>query len=269
LGYCNENGRIIPVSDAALPVDNRAFRYGYGLFETMLVEKGVIRLKEFHWERLFAGLKQLYFEIPQLTTPESLEAEVLRTVAKNQSESLCRVRLQMYAGSGGLYSTESMQPGFVIECFSLETDALKLNENGLVAGVATGIAKSMDVLSNIKSCNALIYAIAARQAKENKWNDALVCNTNGDIIESTIANIFWIKDGVLHTPPLSEGCVAGVMRRHIMEKTAVTEKRLTVAELSEADEVFLSNAIKKVRWISSIGNVSYGNGQTKTIYSYL
>ena len=267
--YFNQNGSIIPISDAALPIDNGAFRYGYGLFETMLMQDSVIRLKDFHWERLFVGLKQLYFEIPSLMTPEWLETEVLRTVGENQAETRCRVRLQMYMGGGGLYSSEGRKPGFIIECFPLDEDTLKLNENGLVAGIANGLSKSMDSLSNLKSCNALIYAIAARQAKKHKWNDALVCNTKGNVIESAIANIFWIKDGIAYTPPLSEGCVAGVMRRYILEKVPVIEKRLHVEELLDADEVFLSNAIKKIRWVGNIEGKMYGNEKIKKIYSYL
>jgi len=252
-----------------LPVDNGAFRYGYGLFETMLIENGEIQLKEFHWERLFGGLKQLYFEIPALMTAGWLEEEVLHTVKKNQAEKLCRVRLQMYAGGGGLYSIESRRLGFIIECSPLETDTLKLNENGLIAGIATGLSKSVDALSNLKSCNALLYAIAARQSKENKWNDALLCNTNGYIIESTIANIFWIKDEVVYTPPLSDGCVAGVMRRYITEKVPASERSLNLEELLLADEVFLSNAIKKMRWVKNIDGKTFSNKQTKNIYRYL
>lgn len=267
--FCNINGKTLPVSEAIIPVDNGAFRYGYGLFETMLVADGEIRLTRFHWERLLAGARQLYFEMPTLMTAEWLEAEVLRTVKKNHAEQLCRVRLQLYAGGGGLYSSESRQPGFIIECFPLEADNMGLNDNGIVAGIADGVRKSVDVLSNLKCCNALIYAVAARQAKAQRWNDALICNTDDNIIESTIANIFWIKDDVVYTPPLADGCVAGVMRRHITEKIPVVEKSLNRKELLIADEVFLSNAIKKIRWVGAIGDKTYGNQKIKEIYGYL
>jgi len=265
LNYINLNGKIINAVETDIPVDNGAFRYGYGLFETMLIEDGIIGLKEYHWERLFSGSKRLHFDIPALMTGEWLEEQVLRTVKKNKMEKLCRVRLQLFAGGGGLYSAANNHPGFVIECFPLEATSLALNENGLVAGIATGIKKSMDSLSNLKSCNALIYAIAARQAMENKLNDALVCNTNGNIIESTIANIFWIKNKVIYTPPLTDGCVAGVMRRHIADKIVVTEKSLSAEELLDADEVFLTNAVKKIRWVGTIDKKGYGNVQVKHI----
>jgi len=269
LRYININGKITTIADGRIPVDNGAFRYGYGLFETMLVQDGEIRMAEDHFNRLFDGAGQLYFEQPALMTEEWLEEQVLRTVSRNGLEQLCRVRLQLFAGGGGLFSNESRHPGFLIECFPIEPETLGLNENGLVAGIATGIAKCIDTLKNLKTCNALIYAIAAQQAKVYKWNDALVINTNTHIIESSIANIFWIKDNVIYTPPLSDGCVAGVMRQHVTRTIDVTEKHLTVHELLHADEVFLTNAIKKMRWIGRIANTTYSNNMTHDIYATL
>ncbi len=259
MNYVNLNGKITSAAETYIPVDNGAFRYGYGLFETMLVKEGKIGLLQYHMERLFGGLKQLYFEIPPLMTPEYLEKEVLQTVKKNKLDALCRVRLQLFAAGGGLFGLENKHPSFVIECFPLDENTLLLNENGLVAGIAAGLAKSMDSLGNLKSCNALIYAIAARQAKAHKWNDALICNTKGAIIESAIANIFWVKNVTVYTPPLKSGCVAGVMRRYIMEKIPVIEKDLSIEELADADEVFFTNAIKKIKWVGAIGNTRYSN----------
>ena len=251
-----------------MPIDNGAFRYGYGLFETMLVQDGNIRLGQYHWERLFSGAKQLYFDLPVLMTPGFLDSEVLKTVKKNKLEKLCRVRLQLFAGGGGLFGMDNT-PGFVIECFPLDETILRMNENGLVAGIATGLEKSVDSLSNLKSCNALIYAIAARQAKESKWNDALICNTAGNIIESTIANIFWVKDKTVYTPPLADGCIAGTMRRYLLEKITVREESLSSEALFNADEVFLTNAMKQMRWVSNIGASQYSNVQATEIYNLL
>ncbi len=269
MNYINLNGKIVAAQDSGLPIDNGAFRYGYGLFETMLVQDGAICLGDYHWQRLFAGAKQLYFELPALMTATWLEKAVLQTVRKNRLEHLCRVRLQLFAAGGGLYSNETRQPGFVIECFPLEQDTMQLNENGIKTGIAQGLSKSVDTLSNLKSCNALIYAMAARQAKENKWNDALIANTAGNIIESTLANIFWIKDKTVYTPPLADGCVAGVMRRRILETISVKEKSLTMTELLQADEVFLTNAIKRMRWVSNIGDSRYSRRQVSELYRSL
>ena len=153
----------------------------------------------------------------------------------------------------------------MIECFRLNEEATLYIANGLQLGIAEGIAKSNDALANLKSCNALVYAIAARQAKAHKWNDALMLNTAGNIIESTIANIFLVKDNVIYTPPLSEGCIAGVMRRYVMEHARVTEHVLTHDALMQADEVFLTNAIKRIKWVAQIANKQYTNTNSRRL----
>lgn len=246
--------------EAAVPADNRAFRYGYGLFETMLVKDGHIRLAGWHMERLLTGMEQLHFSVPAHFAA-CLSSELVRTVKKNKLEQICRVRLQVYPGSGGLYDHTAQQPGFVIECFPLEAHVTALNTNGLVTGIATGITKAADSLSHLKTCNALVYAMAAQQARLQKWNDALICNTDSQIIESTIANLFWIKNDQVYTPPLSAGCIAGVMRRYLLQELpqagwAVTEQPLTPEALAAADEVFLTNAIRGIKWVKEVN----GNG---------
>lgn len=255
--------------DAGVPYDNRAFRYGYGLFETMLVKDGIILLSGYHWERLFEGARALYFDIPKLMNAEWMTKEVLRTVKKNGLEKLCRVRLQLYGGNGGILEEKKPKPGYIIECFSITEETTQLNETGLVLGIAEGVAKIYDTLANYKTTNALVYAIAAQQAKFNKWNDAFILNDKGNIIESTIANIFWVKDEQLYTPPLSEGCVAGVMRRHIIEQVPVIESILDTDTLYTANEVFLTNAIRHFKWVSSIADKTYSNTLTRKIYSQL
>jgi len=269
LNYLNINGRITTANEAQVPVDNGSFRYGYGLFETMLVHNGHIKLQEYHFERLFAGLHTLRLHASPLMTPTWLNEQVMNTARKNGLEKLCRVRLQMFAGSGGLYDRKDTSPQFVIECFTIASDTLKLNENGLVTGFATGISKSNDQLANLKSCNALIYAMAAHQARGNKWNDALISNVKGNIIESTIANIFWIKDGTIFTPPLCEGCIAGVMRRHLMAVVPVQEKVLTKEILLQADEVFLTNAIRTIRWIVDLEGSRFSSEKTRELHTLL
>ena len=267
LNHVNINGKFSRNLSEQIPVDNGAFRYGYGLFETMLVKDGSIQLMDYHWQRLFSGLDLLKFHIPVLFTQQYLQDQVMQTIKKNKLEALCRVRLQVFAHGGGLYSSEKNLPGFVIECFPLEEQILELNENGLIVGMTKGLAKSADMLSNLKSCNALIYAIAAKQARENKWNDALIFNTQNEIIESTIANIFWVKNEVIYTPPLKSGCIAGVMRRRIIELCTVIEKPLTENELLNADEVFLSNSIRSVRWIGSLQSVKFNCEWVKKVHN--
>jgi branched-chain amino acid aminotransferase len=274
LNYININGSIINTKGSQPAFHSRSFRYGYGIFETLLIKDGAIMLKDYHWERLFASAKQLYFNIPKLFTAERLEEEILHLAAKNQCEHLCRIRLQLFADGGGLFDGHSQTPEYIIECFLLEEPVIQLNENGLVIGIAEGLNKSVDALSHLKSCSALIYVIAAQQAKAYQWNDALILNTKGNIIESTIANIFWIKDSIVHTPPLSEGCVAGVMRRKLLNDLPalgmkIIEQPLTGEILMNADEVFLTNAIRRIKWVASVNEKKIKNDTIARIFRSL
>jgi branched-chain amino acid aminotransferase len=258
----NINGRLTAVGSAGIPLDSRAFRYGYGLFETMRYEGGTLALGALHWARLFSGMEQLHFEIPVHLTPAMLEQEVHRTVRRNGLDAMCRIRLQVWPGAGGLYDADSFTPQFIIECFPLQKEVARLNENGLTVGIANGLLKSRDTLAGLKTANALIYAVGARQAKQHKWNDALILNTNGRIIETTTANLFWIKNEVISTPPLEEGCIAGVMRQHLLsilaqKKIMVVEQLLTVEEISDASEVLTTNAIRKIKWIKELKENKY------------
>jgi branched-chain amino acid aminotransferase len=270
----NHNGTLCAADEASVPFNNRAFRYGYGLFETILVREGAIPLAAYHWERLFSGLPLLGFALPDDFSPDFLEEQVLRCVAANSLEHLCRVRLQVYGGRGDLAAEEREAPGFIVECFPLDSDLLPLNREGLRVGLAEGVRKAADVLSGLKTTSALLYLHAARQARRRQWDDALILNTQGHIVESSIANIFWIKEEKLFTPPLEDGCVAGVMRRFVMERAAaagisLSEQSLTTDLLADADEVFLTNAIRGIKWVGSVEGHAYDHRVVEEWYPAL
>jgi branched-chain amino acid aminotransferase len=264
LNHININGQIMEApAPGVTGYDNAAFRYGYGLFETMLVQKGRIRLWSYHCNRLYAGVQQLRLELP---SAGRVEQEVLALAEKNESSALCRVRLQVFGGQG-MYGLDG-KAGYIIECFPVNDAGIPVEGGRIVAGIAAGVKKSIDAFSNLKTCSALIYAMALQDAKENNWQDALICNVHGNVIESSIANIFWIKANELYTPPLSEGCVAGVMRQYIVDTLAVKEQPLTVTALGEADEVFLTNAIR-IRSVKQVGSRVYQTPATHALLSGL
>ncbi len=102
--------------------------------------------------------------------------------------------------------------------------------------------KSCDSLANLKSNNYLPYLMAALYAKKIRVNDCILLNNFDRICDTTIANIFIMKEGIIYTPPLSEGCVAGVMRKFVINKLGsrfkILEKQISIEDLKKADEVF-------------------------------
>ena len=147
----------------------------------------------------------------------------------------------------------------------------RLNENGLVIDVFPDAAKSCDKYANLKSANFLPYSLAALFAKENKLNDCLLLNTAGHIADSTIANVFVISGEIIRTPGLDQGCVQGVMRRHLLAEMKlagypVTETAVSVSDFENADEVFLTNAINGIRWVRAFRDKTFTNSRTVEIY---
>lgn len=265
------NGKILSGDEPVLLASNRGYRYGDGLFETMKVQKGKILLTDYHFERLFAGIALLRFQMPRLFLRQRTEDEILSLCKKNQCENLGRVRLSVFRGNGGLYD-EDKALQYLIECWPLNESVNKLNGNGLVIDVYPDAEKSCDKFSNLKSANFLPYSMAAMFAKENKLNDSLLLNSNGSIADSTIANVFIIKNGVVITPGLEDGCVNGVMRKYLIEKIQTTDYELrveavTVSNLKAADEIFLTNAINGIRWVRQFRDTIYTNVKTEGIYN--
>ena len=265
------NGKILRAEDPVLLASNRGYRYGDALFETMKVASKNILLEAYHFERLFAGLRLLQFEVPKLLTREKLCKEVLLLAEKNNCGNLARIRLSVFRGNGGVYD-EERTPQYLIECWPLNESLNRLNENGLVIDVFPAARKSCDSFSHLKSANYLPYTMAAIYAKANKLNDCLVLNTDGNIADATIANVFLIKEGVIITPGPDQGCVNGVMRRHLLEKMkdagySIQENPVSVSTLEEADEVFLTNAISGIRWVKQFREKGYLNNLTVEIYN--
>lgn len=262
------NGELLPADKPALMVDNRSYRYGDGLFETIKVIRQSILLEKFHFERFYAGLKQMEFKIPALLTTETLKQQILLLCEKNGCAAFARVRLSVFRGNGGVYENNA-DLQYIIECNSIDDSINQLNDNGFVIDIYPDARKSCDKFSNIKSANFLPYVMAARYAKENKLNDCLLLNTQERIADSTIANLFLIKDQQLFTSSLSEGCVAGVMRRYIIEQYAVKEIALTVEDVLSADELFLTNAMNGIRWVRQFRDRTYDKSKISEIHNTL
>lgn len=269
--FINHNGKLLPAATPVATAAHRAFRYGYSLFETMRWERDGLPLGAWHWKRLFDGLQTALLDVPKLWNPGFLEAEVRRTVRKCGLER-ARVRLQVGPGDGGLYDREGWRLQYHIECFPLPPDGL--NEAGLVLGISEKATKDWSPLSHLKTGSALAYGVAAREALANRWNDALLKNVNGRIGESTIANVFWVTDGSVHTPPLSEGPVAGVYRAYLLDTLPalgmhLTETPLTPETLWEADAVFLTNAVRGIRWVGQVGGTVYVQAPVERLWRHL
>jgi branched-chain amino acid aminotransferase len=265
------NGKTMPANEPALLAHNRGYRYGDGFFETMKVYKGKILLYDYHAERIFRSLAILKMEPPKLFTAEKFQTEIEQLCQKNNCTELARVRLSFFRGNGGLYDGDRTVQ-FLIECWPLNNSINEMNENGLVIDIYPEARKSCDVFSGIKSANFLPYTMAAEYAKENKLNDCIVLNTDGNIADTTIANIFLVSGDNIITPSNDQGCVQGVMRKYVLTKLKehnynVQERPVGIGDLEKADEVFLTNAVNGIRWVKQFRDTAYAKQVSASIYS--
>ncbi len=263
MSYINFNGKIIDANEPIIAAQNRGLRYGDGIFETIKLKNGNLILSDEHFARLWKGMQLLQFEIPKLFSPEKLEADILQLAAKNKLTA-ARVRLTIIRSDGGIYDAKNNTPNYIIEAIPLPEDNGPLNSNGLQLCIFNDAKKSIDTFSNAKTNNYLPYFMGAMFAKKQQCNDALILNTEGNICDSTIANIFFIKDEIIYTPALTQGCVAGVMRKFLIDKIRalgfiVHESVVIKEEILQADEFFLSNSIYNIRWVAGLESKSYTN----------
>ena len=197
-------------------------------------------------------------------TAENLLQSILQLCKVNDCAQNARIRLHVFRD-------ENNFTVYTIEALPLDELTNQWAEDGLSLGLYPYARKSIDALSNLKSANFLPYVMANRYAVENNLNDALLLNVHQNLCDSSRANIFVIKDKTVYTPGLHQGCVNGVMRRMTIEVIKKLgqrfyEEELNEADLLNADEVFLTNAIQVIRWVRKYKHKEYSSVLTKKIF---
>ena len=262
--YIIFNGKIFDKESSELPLLNRAFHYGDGLFETVRIMNGKACFFRIHFMRLLNGLKVLRIDQPDWLTIERIEEEINAICKKNKIERGGRVRLTVFRNADGSYLPDSNELSYVIESNPLPHNTFILNENGLSVDVYPDLQKQISPLSRHKTLNCLFYIQASLYAREKGLDDVLLTNTRDIIIEATSSNIFIASNKVLYTPPLEDGCTGGTMRMKIINMALenefkVYETSLRPQNLLVADELFLTNSIFGIKWVHHYRQKTYSN----------
>ena len=267
----NHNGKLAAGSKMFISPDNRSFRYGDGCFETIKVVNGNILLGQYHFERLLSSLKVLHFKIPHFYSADYFTKQIIELLTKNGHSKNARIRITAYRGDGGIYDEVSFYPNFIIQSWPVNKTVNELNQNGLDIDFFREAQKSCDSFSSLKSNNYLPYLMGAIYAKENQLNDSLILNPYGRVSDATIANVFIVSNGTIRTPALTEGCVAGVMRRHLLKcfgenDMLCEETEITVEDVLSASEIFLTNAISGIKWVKKCADSQYSNSMAAQLH---
>ncbi|MEW6467546.1 MAG: aminotransferase class IV [Bacteroidota bacterium] len=272
--FLNSNGEVRPADDPVVNADNRSFRYGDGIFETIRFANGKIQFLEAHMQRIRTSLDILKMDFPEQYSADFFRKEISKLISANKVERGARIRLTVYRKEGGYYTPIFDEPNYLIECEPIEEGNYNLNTKGLNIDIFPDYKKAIHRLSNIKSNNSLIYVLASIYKKQNDIDDCIILNQNLSIAESITSNIFAVKNGVLYTPPITEGCVDGVMRRQVIQVAAanrisVYEVPLQMNVLLNSDELLLTNTISGIRWVGSYKAKKFLNNMAKHLVEKL
>ncbi len=259
----NYNGNLIDRQTPVATAANRSLRFGDGVFETMYWDGQKIENLDFHFDRLFKGLTILQFDLSEGFTKEFLSEEIVKLCNTNSASTSARVRLNIFREDGPVLLPAGNKPVFIIETAAFPEE----NLIPLRLTIYKGEMKSTGILSNLKTNNYLLNTLAIQFAKDNGFDDAIILNSRGNICETSSSNLFMVQKGVLFTPALSQGCVAGTKRRELLERLPslgfqVEETIITKDMIFEMEEIFITNAIRPIRPVICIENTYYSRELT-------
>lgn len=237
------NGRFLPENEACVPVTDRSFRYGDGLFETMRVYDG----RPFRWaehlRRLQTGAQFLGIRIP--FADEALAAFALELIQRNEEpESVLRLHLSRGVGPRGYSVRGADSPVVVMTTYpAVRPDPSRPVRWRL--SVSSFTLNEGDRLAGFKTANRLVSILARAEVEARGFDEALLTNPAGEVVEAASSNVFWIERGVVCTPPLSLGALPGVTRAMVLELAhelgvPTEERRAVVEQLRASDGVFLT-----------------------------
>jgi len=240
---------------------NRAMKFGDGVFETAKIVSGKVKYLGEHLARMKRGLTALEIQCSKGDI-EVLKVCIEQLLIKNEIERGGILRIIAQRAGLGRYAPEKNQVFFYLETENTKENGYQLNRKGMNIGTSKKIRLQFSEFMMHKTLNAIPYILASKEKTESKFDELLLLNEDGNVVEGTASNIFIIKNGTISTPNIAEGCLAGVMRKVIIDKiqalgTTVDETTLTIQDIESADELFFTNATQGIRWASAYGNKRY------------
>jgi len=263
----NYNGNLVAFEDVKITPDNRAYKYGDSVFETIKVINGKLVFWEEHYFRLMASMRMLRMKIPMNFTLEFLEKEILKTVKVTNSNTTLRIRLTITRKDGGFYLPLTNEVDYLIEYREIRF----LTKDNYKVDLFKDFYLYSGHLSTIKTNNKLIHTLASIFAKENDLDNCILLNERKGIVEATNATLFLIKGNTIKTPLLSEGCLKGIAREKVIKIIEsnndydIEETVISPFEIQKADEVFITNSIIGIQPITNYRKKTFSTDISKKL----
>ncbi|SDH73550.1 aminotransferase class IV [Myroides phaeus] len=271
----NVNGKIVSNSEISLE-NNRGFLYGDAVFETVRVLDNKVLFVEDHYFRLMSSMRILRMAIPMEFTMEYFQEEIIKTAQALESDSnAIRVRFNVYRNANGRYLPTDRKIGYIATAECLDQSVYSFDETAYEVELYKDFYVTAHLLSTLKTNNRLINVTGSIFADENGYQNCFLLNDSKNIVEALNANIFVVKDKVVKTPPLSDGCVKGIMRKQVIELLekhpdyTLEEVSISPFELQKADEIFLTNVIIGIQAVTKYRKKEFKNDLSKDLLNRL
>ena len=240
-----------------VPVTDRGWLYGDGLFETMRIFEGKPFLWHPHIDRLLHGAALMLIRIN--FTKTDLATVVGHLMELNEFyDGVLRIQLSRTGKKRGYAPSNASGKNLLVSLHPLPSTET-IVPDGFRLIVSTQIIPSKSYFAGIKSTNRLPQVMAAAEAEVADADDALLLNSEDQVVSATSGNLFWIEDETVCTPPLESGCLPGVTRQFILEicpklDLQVAEKNVNTMDIPTKDGIFITNSVHGVRIAKSLLN---------------
>ncbi len=258
----NYNGNIQENSNFSIE-SNRGFLYGDAIFETIKVLDNKVLFLEDHYFRLMASMRICRMEIPMNFTMEFFEEQILKLTNSLEKSNSFRVRFSVFRNSDGFYTPISNEIEFIIVAVSSENTVYTIEKSHYEVELYKDFFIPKQLLSTLKTNNKMLQITGSIFAKENGYDNCLVLNDEKNVVEALQSNLFMKTGNVVVTPPISDGCLNGIMRKQVieilskMEGIEVKETSISPFDLQKADELFLTNVIKGIQPVTKYRKKEY------------
>ncbi len=258
------NGHRPPDLGHALPLNDRGFQYGDGLFETARLERGAVRFLEAHLARLRDGCARLHILPPDEAT---LRAEIA-TVTTHLRSAVLKIIVSRGVGARGYRPSDDCSPTRVVAAYAapeIEPDRVLR-----IRWCETRLGRN-ERLAGIKHLNRLEHVLAQSEWNDPAIDEGLMLDTEGELVSATSSNVFLVREGVLFTPDLRYSGVRGVIRGEVLRAAtalgiAVSEEPLWPHDVEAADEVFLTNAVRGIRAVGALDAKQWARGPVTSAF---
>ncbi len=251
----NFNGNI-QENSSILIENNRGFLFGDCVFETIKVLDNKVLFLEDHYFRLMASMRICRMEIPMNFTMEYFETQILTLVQSLNNAHSYRVRFSVYRDSEGFYLPKSRNVQFIVTASPLDLDLYVFGKENYEVDLFKDFHITKQLLATLKTNNKMLQILGSVFADENGYDNCLILNDEKNVIEALQSNLFMKTGNTVVTPPISDGCLNGIMRKQVLEilkkmdGVEVKESSISPFDLQKADELFLTNVISGIQPIT-------------------